>query len=78
MGHLDHQKPRSRPFHYTDDFVCTFAIFSNLFGIDLAGSVKGNGMCFIYRSIQAVGRLKALYALPPGRPFHSGTNSAAL
>ena len=39
MGRLDHQKPRARPFNYTDDLVCNFTIFSNLYGIALAGSV---------------------------------------
>ena len=39
MGYLDYQKPLVVLFCYTYDFVCIFAIFSNLFGIVMAGCV---------------------------------------
>ena len=39
MGHIDYQNPRSMLFCCTYDHVCIFAIFSNLFGIVMAGCV---------------------------------------
>ena len=40
--------------------------------------VKMVKVCFLQHGIQSVRSLKALYTLPPGRPVHSDTNSAAL